>query len=96
MRIDLLSKSARKRVLNAIYQTVKMELEDLDYDMRGFSEENWNKLSKSQRRDYSTLTVVLNECKLLQRELDGEPKESLEKDYEKVKELIKCIEEEYL
>ena len=96
MRIDLLSKSARKRVLNAIYQTVKMELEDLDYDMRGFSEENWNKLSKSQRRDYYTLTVVLNECKLLQRELDGEPKESLEKDYEKVKELIKCIEEEYL
>ena len=95
MRIDLLPKSIRKRVLSAIYLTVKMGLEDLDYDIGGFSEENWDKLSKSQRRDYSALTVVFNECKLLQRELDGESKESIEKDYEKVNELIKCIEEEY-
>ena len=95
MRIDLLPKSIRKRVLSTIYLTVKMALEDLDYDMGGFSEENWDKLSKSQRRDYSTLSVVFNECKLLQRELDGESKESIEKDYEDVNELIKCIEEEY-
>ena len=95
MRIDLLPRSTRKRVLSTIYLTVKMALEDLDYDMGGFSEENWDKLSKSQRRDYSALSVVFNECKLLQRELDGESKESIEKDYEDVNELIKCIEEEY-
>ena len=95
MRIDLLPRSTRKRVLSAIYLTVKMALEDLDYDMGGFSEENWDTLSKSQRRDYSALSVVFNECKLLQRELDGESKESIEKDYEDVNELIKCIEEEY-
>lgn len=95
MRIDLLPRSTRKRVLSAIYLTVKMALEDLDYDMGGFSEEKWDELSKSQRRDYSALSVVFNECKLLQRELDGESKESIEKDYEDVNELIKCIEEEY-
>lgn len=95
MRIDLLPRSTRKRVLSSIYLTVKMALEDLDYDMGGFSEENWDELSKSQRRDYSALSVVFNECKLLQRELDGESKESIEKDYEDVNELIKCIEEEY-
>ena len=95
MRIDLLPRSIRKRVLSAIYLPVKMALEDLDYDMGGFSEENWDKLSKSQRRDYSALSVVLHECKLLQRELDGESKESIEKDYEDVNELIKRIEEEY-
>ena len=95
MRIDLLPRSTRKRVLSSIYLTVKMALEDLDYDMGGFSEEKWDELSKSQRRDYSALSVVLNECKLLQRELDGESKESIEKDYEDVNELIKCIEEEY-
>ena len=89
MRIDLLPRSTRKRVLSSIYLTVKMALEDLDTDMGGFSEENWDKLSKSQRRDYSALSVVFNECKLLQRELD------IEKDYEDVNELIKCIEEEY-
>lgn len=95
MRIDLLPRSTRERVLSSIYLTVKMALEDLDSDMGGFSEENWDKLSKSQRRDYSALSVVFNECKLLQRELDGESKESIEKDYEDVNELIKCIEEEY-
>ena len=89
MRIDLLPRSTRKRVLSSIYLTVKMALEDLDYDMGGFSEENWDELSKSQRRDYSALSVVFNECKLLQREL------VIEKDYEDVNELIICIEEEY-
>ena len=50
---------------------------------------NADRLTEIECHSSNLINTDLSECKLLQRELDGESKESIEKDYEDVNELIK-------
>ena len=73
-----------------------MEISDLNYKMGGLTEENWDNLSKEDRKNYIVVTLILWNARFESRKLNGESEEDLRKLREQLEELTNILYEDYI
>ena len=86
---NLLDDRLKENIYGYIDNLLDLEISSLNYKMGGLTEENWDNLSKEDRKNYIVVTLMLWNARFESRKLNGESEEDLEG----LKELRKEVEE---
>ena len=86
---NLLDDRLKENIYGYIDNLLDLEISDLNYKMGGLTEENWDNLSKEDRKNYIVVTLMFWNSRLEIKKLKGE----LEEDLEGLKELRKEVED---
>ena len=84
---NLLEGRLKEDIYNYIDNLLSFEISTLNLKMGGFTERNWNNLSKEDRKNYIIATLMIWNSRLEIKKLKGESEE------EDLKELCKEVEE---
>ena len=84
---NLLENRLKEDIYKYIDDLLSFEISALNVEMGGFTERNWNNLSKEDRKNYIIATLMIWNSRLEIKKLKGESEE------EDLKELCKEVEE---
>ena len=84
---NLLEGRLKEDIYNYIDNLLSFEINTLNLKMGGFTERNWNNLSKEDRKNYIIATLMIWNSRLEVKKLKGESEE------EDLKELCKEVEQ---
>ena len=93
---NLLDDRLKENIYGYIDNLLDLEISDLNYKMGGLTEENWDNLSKEDRKNYIVVTLMFWNARVESRELDGESEEDLRKLREQLEELTNILYEDYI
>ena len=93
---NLLDDRLKENIYGYIDNLLDLEISSLNYKMGGFTEENWDNLSKEDRKNYIVVTLMLWNARFKSRKLNGESEEDLRKLREQLEELTDILYEEYI
>ena len=93
---NLLDDRLKENIYGYIDNLLDLEISDLNYKMGGLTEENWDNLSKEDRKNYIVVTLMLWNARFKSRKLDGESEEDLRKLREQLEELTNILYEDYI
>ena len=93
---NLLDDRLKENIYGYIDNLLDLEISDLNYKMGGLTEENWDNLSKEDRKNYIVVTLMLWNARLESRGLDGESEEDLRELREQLEELTNILYEDYI
>lgn len=93
---NLLDDRLKEDIYKHIDNLLSFEISALDYKMGGLTEENWDNLSKEDRKNYIVVTLMLWNARLKSRKLNGESEEDLRKLREQLEELTDILYEDYI
>lgn len=93
---NLLDDRLKENIYGYIDNLLDLEISSLNYKMGGLTEENWDNLSKEDRKNYIVVTLMLWNAKFKSRKLDGESEEDLRKLREQLEELTNILYEDYI
>lgn len=93
---NLLDDRLKENIYGYIDNLLALEISDLDYKMGGLTEENWDNLSKEDRKNYVVVTLILWNARLESRKLNGESEEDLRELRGQLEELTDILYEDYI
>ena len=93
---NLLEGRLKEDVYKHIDNLLSFETSLLNVKMGGFTEENWDNLSKEDRKNYVVVTLMLWNARFESRKLNGESEEDLRKLREQLEELTDILYEDYI
>ena len=93
---NLLDDRLKENIYGYIDNLLDLEISSLNYKMGGLTEENWDNLSKEDRKNYIVVTLMLWNARLESRGLDGESEEDLRELREQLEELTNILYEDYI
>lgn len=93
---NLLDDRLKENIYGYIDNLLDLEISSLNYKMGGLTEENWDNLSKEDRKNYIVVTLMLWNAKFKSRKLDGESEEDLRTLREQLEELTNILYEDYI
>lgn len=93
---NLLDDRLKENIYGYIDNLLALEISDLNYKMGGLTEENWDNLSKEDRKNYIVVTLMLWNARFKSRKLNGESEEDLRKLREQLEELTDILYEDYI
>lgn len=93
---NLLDDRLKENIYGYIDNLLDLEISSLNYKMGGLTEENWDNLSKEDRKNYIVVTLMLWNARFKSRKLDGESEEDLRKLREQLEELTNILYEDYI
>lgn len=93
---NLLDDRLKENIYGYIDNLLDLEISSLNYKMGGLTEENWDNLSKEDRKNYIVVTLMLWNAKFKSRKLNGESEEDLRKLREQLEELTDILYEDYI
>ena len=93
---NLLDGRLKENIYGYIDNLLDLEISDLNYKMGGLTEENWDNLSKEDRRNYIVVTLMLWNAKFESGKLNGESEEDLRELREQLEELTDILYEDYI
>ena len=93
---NLLDDRLKENIYGYIDNLLALEISDLNVKMGGFTEENWDNLSKEDRKNYVVVTLMLWNARFESRKLNGESEEDLRELREQLEELTDILYEDYI
>lgn len=93
---NLLDDRLKENIYGYIDNLLDLEISDLNYKMGGFTEENWDNLSKEDRKNYIVVTLMFWNARVESRKLNGESEEDLRELREQLEELTDILYEDYI
>ena len=93
---NLLDDRLKENIYGYIDNLLDLEISDLNYKMGGLTEENWDNLSKEDRKNYIVVTLMFWNARVESRKLNGESEEDLRKLCEQLEELTDILYEDYI
>lgn len=93
---NLLDDRLKENIYGYIDNLLDLEISSLNYKMGGLTEENWDNLSKEDRKNYIVVTLMLWNARFESRKLNGESEEDLRKLREQLEELTDILYEDYI
>lgn len=93
---NLLDGRLKENIYGYIDNLLNSEIIALNAKMGGFTEENWDNLSKEDRKNYIVVTLMLWNAKLKSKKLNGESEEDLRELREQLEELTDILYEDYI
>lgn len=93
---NLLDDRLKENIYGYIDNLLDLEISDLNYKMGGLTEENWDNLSKEDRKNYVVVTLILWNARFESIKLNGESEEDLRKLREQLEELTDILYEDYI
>lgn len=93
---NLLDDRLKENIYGYIDYLLSFEISALNAKMGGLTEENWDNLSKEDRKNYIVVTLMLWNARLESRGLDGESEEDLRELREQLEELTNILYEDYI
>ena len=93
---NLLDDRLKENIYGYIDNLLDLEISDLNAKMGGLTEENWDNLSKEDRKNYIVVTLMLWNARFKSRKLDGESEEDLRELREQLEELTDILYEDYI
>ena len=93
---NLLDDRLKENIYGYIDNLLDLEISDLNYKMGGLTEENWDNLSKEDRKNYVVVTLMLWNARFESIKLNGESEEDLRKLREQLEELTDILYEDYI
>lgn len=93
---NLLDDRLKENIYGYIDNLLDLEISSLNYKMGGFTEENWDNLSKEDRKNYIVVTLMLWNARFKSRKLNGESEEDLRELREQLEELTNILYEDYI
>lgn len=93
---NLLDDRLKENIYGYIDNLLALEISNLDYKMGGLTEENWDNLSKEDRKNYVVVTLILWNARFESRKLNGESEEDLRELREQLEELTDILYEDYI
>lgn len=93
---NLLDDRLKENIYGYIDNLLDLEISDLNYKMGGLTEENWDNLSKEDRKNYIVVTLMFWNARVESRKLNGESEEDLRELREQLEELTDILYEDYI
>ena len=93
---NLLDDRLKENIYGYIDNLLDLEISDLNYKMGGLTEENWDNLSKEDRKNYIVVTLMLWNARFKSKKLNGESEKDLRKLREQLEELTDILYEDYI
>ena len=93
---NLLDDRLKENIYGYIDNLLNSEIIALNAKMGGLTEENWDNLSKEDRKNYIVVTLMLWNARLESRKLNGESEEDLRELREQLEELTDILYEDYI
>ena len=93
---NLLDDRLKENIYGYIDNLLNSEIIALNAKMGGLTEENWDNLSKEDRKNYIVVTVIFLNATFESRKLNGESEEDLRKLREQLEELTDILYEDYI
>ena len=93
---NLLDDRLKENIYGYIDNLLDLEISDLNYKMGGLTEENWDNLSKEDRKNYIVVTLILWNARFESGKLNGESEEDLRELREQLEELTDILYEDYI
>ena len=93
---NLLEDRLKEDIYNYIDNSLSIELNTLNLKMSGFTERNWNNLSKEDRKNYIIATLMIWNSRLEIKKLKGESEEDLKEICKEVEQLTDILYKEYI
>ena len=93
---NLLESGLKEDIYKHIDNLLSFEINALNVKMGGFTEENWDNLSKEDRKNYIIATLMVWNSRLEIKKLKGESEEGLKELRKKVEDLTGILYEDYI
>lgn len=93
---NLLDDRLKENIYGYIDNLLDLEISSLNYKMGGLTEENWDNLSKEDRKNYIVVTLMFWNARVESRKLNGESEEDLRELREQLEELTNILYEDYI
>ena len=93
---NLLEGRLKEDIYKYIDDLLSFEISALNVEMGGFTERNWNNLSKEDRKNYIIATLMIWNSRLEIKKLKGESEEDLKKICKEVEQLTDILYKEYI
>lgn len=93
---NLLEDRLKEDIYNHIDDLLSFEISALNVKMGGFTERNWNNLSKEDRKNYIIATLMIWNSRLEIKKLKGESEKDLKELCKEVEELTDILYKEYI
>ena len=93
---NLLDDRLKENIYGYIDNLLDLEISDLNYKMGGLTEENWDNLSKEDRKNYIVVTLMFWNARFESGKLNGESEEDLRELREQLEELTDILYEDYI
>lgn len=93
---NLLDDRLKENIYGYIDNLLNSEIIALNAKMGGLTEENWDNLSKEDRKNYVVVMVIFLNATFESRKLNGESEEDLRKLREQLEELTDILYEDYI
>ena len=93
---NLLESGLKEDIYKHIDNLLSLEINALNVKMGGFTEENWDNLSKEDRKNYIIATLMVWNSRLEIKKLKGESEEGLKELRKKVEDLTGILYEDYI
>ena len=93
---NLLDDRLKENIYGYIDNLLSFEINALNAKMGGLTEENWDNLSKEDRKNYVVVMVIFLNATFESRKLNGESEEDLRKLREQLEELTDILYEDYI
>ena len=93
---NLLEGRLKEDIYNYIDNLLSFEINTLNLKMGGFTERNWNNLSKEDRKNYIIATLMIWNSRLEIKKLKGESEEDLKEICKEVEQLTNILYKEYI
>ena len=93
---NLLEDRLKEDIYKHIDNLLSFETSILDVKMGGFTEENWDNLSKEDRKNYIIATLMVWNSRLEIKKLKGESEEDLKELRKELEDLTGVLYEDYI
>ena len=93
---NLLESGLKEDIYKHIDNLLSFEINVLNVKMGGFTEENWDNLSKEDRKNYIIATLMVWNSRLEIKKLKGESEEGLKELHKKVEDLTGILYKDYI
>ena len=93
---NLLEGRLKEDIYKYIDNLLSFEINTLNLKMGGFTERNWNNLSKEDRKNYIIATLMIWNSRLEIKKLKGESEEDLKEICKEVEQLTDILYKEYI
>ena len=93
---NLLEDRLKEDIYKHIDDLLSFEISALNVKMGGFTERNWNNLSKEDRKNYIIATLMIWNSRLEIKKLKGESEEDLKEICKEVEQLTDILYKEYI
>ena len=92
---NLLEDGLKENIYKYIDTLLDLEIKTLNDKMGGFTKENWDRLSKEDRKNYIIVTLIFWNARLENRKLNGESEEDLRELRKKLEDLSDILYKDY-